>query len=30
LAELTEQLEVFPPTQRQMKYEVAEEKGVAK
>ena len=30
LAELTEQHEVLPLTQRQMKYEVAEEKGVAK
>ena len=30
LAELTEQLEVFPPTQRQMKYEVTEQQGVEK
>ena len=30
LAEVTEQLEVFPPTKKQMKYEVAEQMGVVK
>jgi hypothetical protein len=30
LAELTEQLKVFPPAQRNKKYEVAERKGVVK